>query len=1273
MKKLLTALLFFLILNCSNLKGQFSKEWTKYPYGENGYSLYDSQVDESGNLYFIERKPGFNNNNILKKIDSRGNIVWENNVTEGEFGIHWGLNAQFKLRNNFLYVCYSAYDTSIWVEDPKDPKQIESRNVYGIYLMKFDLSGNLIFSEKYIPDQITALNNVKFLQSFDVDNNNNIIMGGINYFYYSLLYPDYYITIQNFLFKVDSTGIPQWEYEYTPLLVSDSVDHITEVKCFDNDNIYSMYAKQGYNQYKLYKHDQSGNNTAVHQLSQLFVAGQTFEVNSNNKIGIANNDQFLIFNSSLQIERVINFPGLPGYSYSYFSYKFDNSNGLYLTGRAMKNSKSYPYFAKVNSNTGDVIWKRVYESDLISFYGILPSPLINKKEDIFQFGLAEKENTLQARAFLVGYDSSGNIKGETFHKYLPGQENNNSQYNDLCFYNDTVYAIGTENYPGQANYYKGFIEKLDPGISITSPIPDERWISGEVDTIKWIGGKPGQLVTIEYSVDSGRTYELIDFAIPANQGYFIWSIPEDLLSAYSKIQFINSLNNSDTLAVSDYFKLKGYVLTRFLADGNYDPFKTSCNGWFFLNDTIPMWPQQWWHDQFHYSLATDPYTSNSYPQFFHHISESSFPDWPLWVEVFGDSRCYRSTVLNIYNISAQEKWKKIAEAFGGTCFGLAASSFLSFNFREEFALKHPGVPNVDSINNLYMTNTIRKTINGYFVYQFGKQSFDNDVTSEKKDARTTLKEVKEMFLNNVTDIRTISIYNDPDNSFAGNNTGAHTMAPIKVTKDKIPSAYRIHVYDSNNPGVDGFIIIDSAANTWSFPALGPTWTGRKGCYLEIPVSNFINQPVLGDNPVNPENIKGRGINNIEIYNTSDADIILTASNNQRIGYENGKTIKEINDGIPIIIKNGSNSDPIGYYIPDGSYSAVLKNVKDSSRKAHISMFKDDVIYTYERENADSSETDRFTFGDGFSVTSPDASQKEIEMKVIAPLVNSDRLFKVSDILLIQNDSLQLNAVNYEKFIIKNSGPEKNYKLEINVRTATEENIFKNDSLNLQANSTHIIVPDWSDPDLSHVLLYIDIGNDGSIDDSAYIYNQVTSSIQMNLTMFIEGFYNSGSNSQISDTIQVELRNSTSPFELADQTKAVLSANGSVQLKFGNAIDGNYYIAVKHRNSIETWSSGMMALSRITPASYDLASSLSQAFGNNLKQTDISPVRFAVYSGDVNQDGTIDASDLSETDNDAFNSISGYIRTDVTGDDFVDAADVSIVDNNAFNSVSVVTP
>ncbi len=178
---------------------------------------------------------------------------------------------------------------------------------------------------------------------------------------------------------------------------------------------------------------------------------------------------------------------------------------------------------------------------------------------------------------------------------------------------------------------------------------------------------------------------------------------------------------------------------------------------------------------------------------------------------------------------------------------------------------------------------------------------------------------------------------------------------------------------------------------------------------------------------------------------------------------------------------------------------------------------------------------------------------------------------------------------------------------------------------------------------------------------------------LNLTMFIEGFYNAGSDSQVSDTVQVELRNSASPFAVADQTSAVVSANGTVQLKFGNAANGSYYIAVKHRSSIETWSAGTIALSRTTPANYNISTSSSQAFGGNMIQVDASPVRFAIYGGDVNQDGTVDATDVSTIDNDASNFISGYVVTDLTGDEFVDGTDFAIADNNAANFVSVVRP
>ncbi|MBK6877886.1 MAG: hypothetical protein IPG99_15945 [Ignavibacteria bacterium] len=78
-------------------------------------------------------------------------------------------------------------------------------------------------------------------------------------------------------------------------------------------------------------------------------------------------------------------------------------------------------------------------------------------------------------------------------------------------------------------------------------------------------------------------------------------------------------------------------------------------------------------------------------------------------------------------------------------------------------------------------------------------------------------------------------------------------------------------------------------------------------------------------------------------------------------------------------------------------------------------------------------------------------------------------------------------------------------------------------------------------------------------------------ITLNLKMFIEGFYNSSTNLQVSDTIKVYLRNITSPYTIADSAKAVLSSNGNAQLLFGSAVSGTYYIMVKQRNTLETWS------------------------------------------------------------------------------------------------------
>ena len=185
---------------------------------------------------------------------------------------------------------------------------------------------------------------------------------------------------------------------------------------------------------------------------------------------------------------------------------------------------------------------------------------------------------------------------------------------------------------------------------------------------------------------------------------------------------------------------------------------------------------------------------------------------------------------------------------------------------------------------------------------------------------------------------------------------------------------------------------------------------------------------------------------------------------------------------------------------------------------------------------------------------------------------------------------------------------------------------------------------------------------------------ITLNTTLDLTLFIEGFYNSNANNTVSDSVRVYLRNSASPYSLADSAKGFLSSSGNVSFSFSNLTSGQYYIVIKHRNSIETWSrQGGETIASGSIVNYIMSDQITKAFGNNLKQVDSSPVRFAIYNGDVNHDGITDAADISAIDNDATYAVSGYVNTDLTGDNFVDAGDMSIADNNVTFGVSAVTP
>ena len=184
-----------------------------------------------------------------------------------------------------------------------------------------------------------------------------------------------------------------------------------------------------------------------------------------------------------------------------------------------------------------------------------------------------------------------------------------------------------------------------------------------------------------------------------------------------------------------------------------------------------------------------------------------------------------------------------------------------------------------------------------------------------------------------------------------------------------------------------------------------------------------------------------------------------------------------------------------------------------------------------------------------------------------------------------------------------------------------------------------------------------------------LYSDFFNTLELtSFTALIEGFYNG--TSTVSDTITVELRNTSSPFSLIDQTKIILDNNGQGTGRFYNAVNGTpYYLVVKHRNAIETWSALPQTFTANT-LTYDFTTGSDKAYGNNLK---LVGTRWCIYGGDVNQDGYVETADVNLVFTDNVNGATGYISTDLNGDMFTEIEDLNIIFRNNVLGVQISRP
>jgi hypothetical protein len=148
-----------------------------------------------------------------------------------------------------------------------------------------------------------------------------------------------------------------------------------------------------------------------------------------------------------------------------------------------------------------------------------------------------------------------------------------------------------------------------------------------------------------------------------------------------------------------------------------------------------------------------------------------------------------------------------------------------------------------------------------------------------------------------------------------------------------------------------------------------------------------------------------------------------------------------------------------------------------------------------------------------------------------------------------------------------------------------------------------------------------------------------------------------------DDISVELRDSSTG-ALVTSVTARLHTDGTATATFGTAPSGSFYIAVKHRNALETWSATAQTVGS-TPLTYDFTTSANKAYGSNMTLID---GVYAIYSGDINQDGFIEGLDYDQLLLDSDNLEEGFKTTDLNGDGFVEGLDYDFLLLNSDNLI-----
>ena len=514
-------------------------------------------------------------------------------------------------------------------------------------------------------------------------------------------------------------------------------------------------------------------------------------------------------------------------------------------------------------------------------------------------------------------------------------------------------------------------------------------------------------------------------------------------------------------------------------------FQPDPDGWIFSNSKADMWPEAW-HSQFDYSRPPYPWFLTTWP---YNAKSSDFPDWPLFVEAFGHDQCYFSSATPgayIMKPSALLRWRSIAGPWHGSCFGFAVSSLLVFN---DYLSLEEMFPESQSVLSVPLSDKARSVVNRYQIYQYGK-TYQVMRNLLKPTPTETARELVKMLSIDSLNRRELSMYNT-------NGVGGHTVVPCRIgTGNSVSGVVQVGIYDSNYPGKEQVLWIDTVMNTWSYPNM-PGWGGSKWLELESDVTTYASKPdlaMIGSRVARAEPADSPDSTGYTLYVTPGAGCIVTDGEGGAVGYNpvDSALTTTLAGAHPIIPMTGTFSPPIGYYLPSKPYDIQVSAFPDTS--LYVRAIEDSLVVGYEEHGARSGEKMFFRMsgaGDFLAARNPETRARTGMLRSVRVSPDRELACDIADMTIPGNDSLAIAMTEGSSVRLQAGGSASTYTLSLALAAPCTSMQFRHRGVALSGSSTHIIAPDWERLNSVPVNVFVDIDGDGAPDDTLTLANEIT--------------------------------------------------------------------------------------------------------------------------------------------------------------------------------------